>query len=143
MVNTVSKARAIGLAVVMAIATAACSASTAHIGDFTTSADKDFTTPTTTFKPADAIYAKATAANVPGKVTLKFSTIAENVKGQPANAPQPALDKSFDLNGDSSATYTLTPNSEWPTGTYKITATLYDEDGTTVRDTKSVEVTVQ
>ncbi len=120
---------------------AACSASTAHISSFGTFSDKDHSTAATTFGAHDTVYASAQAANLPNKVTLQFATMAENVKGMAPNKAIPALDKSFDLASDGSATYDLTPpTAGWPDGTYKITVTMMD--GGTARDTKSVEFTV-
>jgi hypothetical protein len=124
----------------LAVAFAACSASTAHIGSLKVGKDKDVTTETTTFGPHDSIYAKGDASNV-GKVTMVWHLIAENVKGQAPNTAIPSLDKSFDVDSDSTVNYDLSPNDAgWPAGTYKIVLTMM-EDGQQ-RDQKTAEITV-
>jgi hypothetical protein len=128
-------------ALLFAAGLVACSASTAHIGSLQVAKDKDMTTPTTSFGLHDTVYAKADADNLPGKVTLNWQLIAENVKGQPPNSDIPSLHKSYDLDADGTTDYTLTPpDAGWPPGTYKIVLTMMD-DGTQ-RDQKSAEVTV-
>ncbi|MBV8155631.1 MAG: hypothetical protein JO241_03900 [Candidatus Eremiobacteraeota bacterium] len=128
-------------AALFAIALAACNASTAHIGSLQVGKDKDISTPATTFGPHDTIYLKGTGANLPGKVTMQWSVIAENVKGVKPNFEIPNLDKSYDLDSDGTVNYSLTPTDNgWPEGTYKVVLTMMD-DGTQ-RDQKSQEITI-
>jgi hypothetical protein len=123
------------------VALAACSVSTAHLTDLTLSKSKDMSNPTTTFGASDPVYAQSGVANTPGKVTLAWHFIAENVKGIPPNSLQKSNDVSNDLDADGTSTYTLTPPaSGWPTGTYKIVVDLM-VDGTQ-KEEKTTEFTV-
>jgi hypothetical protein len=129
----------IGLVAVAAMA--ACSASTAHISDLTIAKDKDMSTPATTFGKTDTIYAASGLANIPSKTTLVMHTIAEKVDGQAPNTTIPSLDKSFDMDSDGTASYTLTPPTNgWPAGTYKIEADMM-VDGAQ-KATKTAEFTI-
>lgn len=97
--------------------------------------------PATAFGAHDPVFAKATADNVAGKVSLDWRLVAENVKGQKPNTAIPQLDKSYDLDSDGSTTYDLSPpDAGWPAGKYKVVITMVD-DGTQ-RDQKSAEFTV-
>lgn len=128
---------ALGLTVLMA----ACSVSTAHIGSFKIGKDRSLATQTTKFSPHDTIYASGDADNVPDKVKLQWSLVAENVAGQPKNLTVSQFNKSFDLDSDATTTYNLSPpTAGWPTGTYKIVLTMM-EDGKQ-RDQKTTEFTV-
>jgi hypothetical protein len=124
-----------------AILLPACSVSTAHIGSLQMAKDKDMSAPTTSFGVHDAVYAKASADNLPGKVSLNWQLIAEKVAGQKPNTAIPQLDKSYNLDSDGTTTYDLTPpDAGWPVGTYKIVVTMTDNG--TQRDTKSTEFTI-
>lgn len=132
------------MAVIVALAATvlpACSVSTSHIGSLQVAKDKDMSAPGATFGVHDPIFAKATADNVAGKVSLNWQLIAENVKGQKPNTAIPQLDKSYDLDSDGNTTYDLSPpDAGWPSGTYKIVITMMDNG--TQRDQKSAEFTV-
>lgn len=140
--ENVIKRSAMAIAVALAaILLPACSVSTAHIGSLQVAKDKNMSTPSTSFGVHDPVYAKASADNLPSKVSMHWQLIAEKVDGQKPNTAIPQLDKSYDLDSDGTATYDLTPpDAGWPTGTYKIVVTMVD-NGTT-RDTKSAEFTV-
>lgn len=129
------------VAALAAIVLSACNASTSHIGSLQVSKDKDMSAPASTIGAHDPVFAKASADNIAGKVSLNWKLVAENVKGQKPNTAIPQLDKSYDLGSDGSTSYDLTPpDSGWPAGTYKIVITMVD-DGTQ-RDQKSAEFTV-
>jgi hypothetical protein len=128
-------------AAVLTLFVAACSASTAHISSLKTGKDKAVSTEASSFGTTDTIYAVAQAANLPNKVTIQWTTVAEKVTGQKPNAAIPGLNVSNDLPADGDSTYTLAPPpAGWPTGTYKITATMMDQGQQ--RDQKTTEVTV-
>jgi len=130
-----------GIVALVATMLAACNVSTSHIGSLQVSKDKDMSAPTATFGAHDPVFAKATADNVAGKVSLNWQLVAENVKGQKPNTAIPQLDKSYDLDSDGNTTYDLTPpDAGWPAGTYQIVVTMMD-DGTQ-RDRKTAEFTV-
>ncbi len=140
--ENVIKRSAIVIAVALAaILLPACSVSTAHIGNLQVAKDKDMSTPSASFGAHDAVYAKASADNLPNKVSMNWQLIAEKVDGQKPNTVIPQLDKSYDLGADGTATYDLTPpDAGWPAGTYKIVVTMVDNG--TQRDVKSAEFTV-
>ena len=118
-----------GAALVLALVSA-CSFTTANIRSLKLSKDKGGATETNTFAPSDSIYALATVANVPSKVTVKFRLFTEDVEGQPKNAPVPNFDMPVDLPSDGVATYSLTPPpAGWPVGKYRVEANMLIESG--------------
>jgi hypothetical protein len=124
-------------ALALAVASA-CSFTTANIKSLKLSKDKGGATEANTFAPSDSIYAFATVANVPSKVTVKFRLFTEDVEGQPKNAPVPNFDISVDLPSDGVATYSLTPPpAGWPVGKYRVEANMLIESG----EQKDQEVT--
>ncbi len=131
------------LACLVALATIpACSVSTAHLSDITTTKDKAAATATSTYGRTDTIYAHVDVANTPSKVTLQWHVIAEKVTGQPANTAIPSLDYSRDFPSDGTSDLTLSPpTAGWPTGTYKLVADML-VDGQQ-KDEKTAEFTVQ
>ena len=118
------------------------SASTANLSDLKIGKDKAVTSETTTFGPNDTMYAVGTVANAPGKVKVKGQLAFEDVAGQTAG-PIPGLEKTLDLDGSGTATYTFTPPPDgWPKGKYKIEVTLMDESGAQ-KGQRSSTVTIQ
>lgn len=133
-----------GLVLAAAFLGAGCNVSltTAHIASLVVSKDKAGTHAANAFSPAEPIYAEATVANVPGKVTLKWHLVADKVTGIGANSPLPEADMSFELAGDGNSTYTLTPPATgWPAGTYSIHVSMLDESGAE-KDKRSATFTV-
>lgn len=125
----------------LAIAVLACSASTANLSSLKLSTDKSGSPEAGTFSPTDTIYAVATVSNAPGKVKVKGRLVVEDVPGQQAG-PAPGLEKTLDLPGSGTATYTFTPPPQgWPKGKYKVETTLMDDDGKE-KDTKTASFSV-
>jgi len=109
----------------MGVAGCKVSCTTANISSLKFSKDEKGTIQTKEFAPNDTVYAIATVSNNAGKVTLKFSLIAEKVQGLPENAPQPKLDMSTDVQGSGSQSYYVTPpSSGWPAGRYRVEVTM-------------------
>ena len=107
----------------------ACSATTANISGLKIGKDQSVGSEASTFQGTDPIYAIATISNAPGKVKVRGRMLFDNVAGQTAG-PIPGLEKTLDLNGSGTATYSFTPPPDgWPKGTYKIEVTLMDETG--------------
>jgi len=107
----------------------ACSYSTANISSLKLGKDKTVASETSSFAPTDTIYAVGTVANAPGAVKVKGLLAFEDVEGQQAG-PIPGLEKTLDLPGSGTATYSFTPPpSGWPKGKYKIEVTLMDDSG--------------
>ena len=107
----------------------ACSATTANISNLKVGKDQAVSSETSTFQGTDPIYAVATISNAPGKVKVKGRLIVDNVPGQQAG-PVPGLEKTLDLDGSGTATYSFTPPPDgWPKGSYKIEVILMDDTG--------------
>jgi hypothetical protein len=136
--NRFNFALAFGL---LAIAALACSATTANISSLKIGKDKEVSQETSTFGPNDPIYGVATISNVPGKVKVKGRLVVEDVPGQ-QTGPVPNFEKTLDLDGSGTATYSFTPPPDgWPKGKYKIEVILMNEGGEQ-KDQKSGSVTV-
>lgn len=125
----------------LAIAVLACSASTANLSNLKLSTDKSGSPEASTFSPTDTIYGVATVSNAPGKVKVKGRLVIDDVPGQQAG-PVPGLEKTLELPGSGTATYTFTPPPQgWPKGKYKVETILMNEDGQE-KDTKTASFSV-
>ena len=135
-----------GLAVslgVLVFAALACnfSASTANISDLKLGKDQAATQQTSSFAPSDTIYAVATISNAPGAVKVTGRLAIEDVEGED-KGPIPGLEKTLDLPGSGTATYTFTPPpSGFPKGKYKVEVFMLNEAGEQ-KDQKSASFTV-
>lgn len=117
------------------------SASTANISDLKLGKDQAAGQATTSFAPADTVYAVATVSNAPGAVKVKGRLMIEDVEGE-QSGPIPGLEKTLDLPSDGTATYTFTPPPDgFPKGKYKVEVTLLDDAGQQ-KDQKSASFTV-
>ncbi|MFL6332932.1 MAG: hypothetical protein ACJ754_06255 [Pyrinomonadaceae bacterium] len=129
---------------VLVFAAVACnfSASTANISDLKLGKDQTASQPTSTFAATDTIYAVATISNAPGAVKVKGRLAFEDVEGEQAG-PIPGLEKTLDLPGSGTATYTFTPpSSGFPKGKYKIEVFMLNDAGEQ-KDQKSASFTVK
>lgn len=130
----------LGLLVFVALA---CnfSASTANISDLKVAKDGAGTQTTSSFAPGDTIYAVATISNAPGAVKVKGRLTVEDVEGED-KGPIPGLEKTLDLPGSGTATYTFTPPaSGFPKGKYKVEVFMINEAGEE-KDQKSASFAV-
>jgi len=127
----------------LVFAAVACnfSASTANISDLKLGKDQTASQATTSFAPADTIYAVATVSNAPGAVKVKGRLAIESVEGE-QSGPIPGLEKTLDLAGSGTATYTFTPPPDgFPKGKYKVEVFMLNEAGEQ-KDEKSASFTV-
>jgi hypothetical protein len=132
---------AVVVALAAGAALAGCSVSTAHLSDLKVTSDKDYANAATSFGANDTVYVQSGVANNPDKAVLQWHTVAEKVDGQKAGTVITPLDKSFDVNGDQTATYNLTPPpSGWPKGTYKVEIDLMIDGAQ--KEQKTAEFTV-
>src|SRR5689334_7475397 len=100
------------------------SATTANISSVKLGKDRNVNQETTAFAPSDPIYVIATISNAPGKVKVKGQMIVDSAEGLSAG-PFPGLEKTLDLDGSGTATYSFTPPpSGWPKGKYKVDVTM-------------------
>jgi hypothetical protein len=117
------------------------SASTANISDLKLGKDETASQATSTFAATDTIHAVATISNAPGAVKVKGRLVIEDVEGQQAG-PIPGLEKTLDLPGSGTATYTFTPpTGGFPKGKYKVEVLMLNEAGEQ-KDQKSASFTV-
>lgn len=131
---------ALGLGLLV-IAALACSASTANLSSLKLSTDKSGNPEASTFSPNDTVYGVATVSNAPGKVKVKGRLVADDVEGLKAG-PIEGLEKTLELTGSGTATYTFTPPPQgWPKGKYKVETILMDDDGKE-KDTKTASFSV-
>jgi len=125
----------------LVIAALACSASTANLSSLKLSTDKSGSPEASTFSPSDTIYGVATVSNAPGKVKVRGRLLADDAEGLQAG-PIPGLEKTLELPGSGTATYSFTPPPQgWPKGKYKVETTLTNEDGKE-QDTKTASFSV-
>ncbi len=128
----------LGVFVVFALA---CSATTANLSSLKVGKDKAVTQEASSFAPTDTIYGVAEVSNAPSAVKVKGRLVAEGIEGVP-DGPIPGLEKTLDLPGSGTATYTFTPPpSGWPPGKYKLEALMLNEAGEQ-KDQKSASFTV-
>lgn len=126
----------------LAVAALACSATTANISSFKIGKDKEVSQEASSFGPNDPVYGVATISNNPGKVKVKGRVLVEDVQGQQPG-PVPGAEKTLDLDGSGTATYSYTPPSDgWPKGKYKFEVIMTNEAGEQ-KDQKSASFTVQ
>jgi hypothetical protein len=105
------------------------SASTANISGLKLGKDKDVTAETSSFAASDTVYAVATVSNAPGAVKVKGRLAIDEVEGE-QSGPIPGLEKTLDLPGSGTATYTFSPPpTGWPKGKYKVEVLMLDEKG--------------
>jgi len=117
------------------------SATTANISSIKIGKDRNVNQEAATFAPSDPIYVVAAISNAPGKVKVKGQMIVESAEGLSAG-PFPNLEKTLDLDGSGTATYSFTPPpSGWPAGKYKVEVTMMDDSGAQ-KDQKTVSFSV-
>lgn len=133
---------AISLGVLVFVALACnFSASTANISDLKLGKDSAATQETSSFAATDTIYAVATISNAPGAVKVTGRLAIEDVEGQD-KGPIPGLEKTLDLPGSGTATYTFSPPaSGFPKGKYKVEVIMLNDAGEQ-KDQKSASFTV-
>lgn len=123
--------------------TMACnfSVSTANISGLKLGKDQAASQETNSFGANDTVYAVATISNSPGAVKVKGRLVIDSVPGE-ASGPIPGLEKTLDLAGSGTATYTFSPPPEgFPKGKYKVEVMMLNEKGEQ-KDQKTAEFTV-
>lgn len=117
---------AFALLVVVAVA---CNMSTANLSSLKLGKDKTASQESSTFGADETVYAVGVVSNAPGKVKVKGLLAFEDVEGQKPG-PIPGLEKTLDLEGSGTATFTFTPPpSGWPKGKFKVEVILMDDSG--------------
>ena len=126
---------------VMAVMACKMSATTANISSVKIGHDAEITKEDSNFEPEETIHVVATISNAPGKVKVRGRLVIVDVPGQ-KKGPVPGLEKTLDLPGSTTASYTFTPPpSGWPAGSYEIEVIMMNEDGEQ-KDQKTVSFKV-
>jgi hypothetical protein len=117
------------------------SATTANISSLKIGKDKGVTQETSSFAKGDTIYGVAEISNAPGKLKVKGRLVIDEVEGEDSG-PIPGLEKTLDLEGSGTATYTFSPPpTGWPAGKYKLEVIMMNEGGEQ-KDQKAAGFTV-
>lgn len=105
------------------------SASTANLSGLKLGKDEAVGAETSSFASGDTVYAVATVSNAPGAVKVTGRLVIDSVEGE-ESGPVPGLEKTLDLPGSGTATYTFSPPPEgWPKGKYKVEVVMLNENG--------------
>ena len=117
------------------------SASTANLSGLKLGKDPAVSAETSSFAEGDTVYALATVSNAPGAVKVKGRLVIDQVEGE-KSGPIPGLEKTLDLPGSGTATYTFSPPpAGWPKGKYKVEVLMLDEKGEQ-KDQKTADFSV-
>jgi hypothetical protein len=117
------------------------SASTANLSGLKLGKDQAVSAETSSFAEGDTVYAIATVSNAPGAVKVKGRLVIDQVEGE-KSGPIPGLEKTLDLPGSGTATYTFSPPAAgWPKGKYKVEVLLLNESGEQ-KDQKTADFSV-
>ena len=119
----------------------ACNVSTANMSSLKTSKDEAGKTEATSFTTGDTFYANAQISNNPGKVKVKFSLTAEEVKGMTKGETLKGSEVTVEVPGDGTAKFNAPVSAGFLAGTYKLNADMINEAGEK-KDGKSVNVTI-
>jgi hypothetical protein len=104
------------------------SASTANLSGLKLGKDQAVGAETSSFAPGDTVYAVATVSNAPGAVKVTGRLAVDSVEGE-ESGPVPGLEKTLDLPGSGTATYTFSPPpTGWPKGKYKVEVVMLNEN---------------
>jgi hypothetical protein len=117
------------------------SASTANISSLKVGKDANLSAETDNFAAGDTIYAVAVISNASEKLKVKGRLVVDDVEGQ-QSGPIPGLEKTLDLPGSGTASFTFSPpSSGWPKGKYKMEVLMMNEAGEQ-KDQKTAGFTV-
>jgi hypothetical protein len=119
----------IGIIFVLALALA-CNWSTANIGSLKISKDEAGKQETNKFGPGDKVYAVAEISNNPGKQSVKFKVMFDDVKGMKSGDVVQNAEKTLEVDGSNPAVFWITlPSSGFSNGRYKVDVTMSNENG--------------
>lgn len=138
-----TRVRLILLSGLLLVAATACnfSVSTANLSSLKLGKDQAASQETSSFGAEDTVYAVATVSNAPGAVKVKGRLVIDEVEGE-QSGPIPGLEKTLDLPGDGTATFTFSPpTAGFPKGKYKVEVFMLNEGGEQ-KDQKTANFTV-
>ena len=141
MTNKINSIIALGTLILVSMA---CnfSYSTANLSDLKFGKDKDASSPTTTFKPEDEIYAVTAVNNASGKNKVKFRLLFDEVEGAKSGAVAYKVEKELEIDGSRAVWLNFSVPGGMVPGTYKVEAVLTGEDDKQ-HDSKTATFTVE
>jgi hypothetical protein len=120
---------ALGMGMVLLIVLA-CNWSTANISSLKITKDEEGKNEASNFGPSDKVYAVATISNNPGKQSVTFRLLYDDVKGMKSGDLVQDLEKSLEIDGSKPAVFWVTlPSSGFPNGRYKVDVVMKNEKG--------------
>jgi hypothetical protein len=123
------------------VALQACNMSTANLSSLKTYTDKDGKAESSAFKTGDVLNGRAQVSNNPGKVKVKFTLVADDVKGMTKGEMLKGSDVTVDIENDGIATYTVPVSAGFLAGSYTLNADMVNSEGAK-KDSKTAKVTV-
>lgn len=128
MTNKINSIMALGALILISMA---CnfSLSTANLSDLKFGKDKDASSPSTTFKPEDEIFAVTSVNNTGGKNKVKFRLLFDDVEGEKSGAVAYKVEKELEVEGSRAIWLNFSVPGGAASGTYKVEAVLSGEDG--------------
>ena len=141
MTNKINSMIALGTLILVSMA---CnfSVSTANLSDLKFGKDKDASSPTTTFKPEDEIFAVTAVNNASGKNKVKFRLLFDDVEGAKSGAVAYKVEKELEVDGSRAVWLNFSVPGGMVPGTYKMETVLAGEDGKQ-HDSKTATFTVE
>lgn len=120
---------ALGMAMI-SLVVLACNWSTANISSLKISKDEDGKTEASNFGPGDKVYAVATISNNPGKQSVIFRLVYDDVKGMKSGDLVQNMEKTLEVDGSKPAVFWVTlPSEGFSNGRYKVEVVMKNENG--------------
>ena len=122
---------ALGIGLILAVVLACnWSASTANISSLKVSKDEDGKTEASNFGPGDKIYAVAIISNNPGKQSVVFRVLYDDVKGMKSGDMVEGATKTLEVDGSRPAVFWITlPPEGFANGRYKFDVVMKNDKG--------------
>ena len=141
MTNKINSIIALGVLILVSMA---CnfSYSTANLSDLKFGKDKDASSPATTFKPEDEIYAVTAVNNAGGTNKVKFRLLFDDVEGAKSGTVAYKVEKELEVDGSRPVWLNFSVPGGTVPGTYKVETVLAGDDGKE-HDRKTAGFTVE
>jgi hypothetical protein len=122
---------ALGMGLILSVVVACnWSASTANISSLKVSKDEDAKTEASNFGPGDKIYAVAAISNNPGKQSVTFRVLYDDVSGKKSGDMVEGAEKTLEVDGSRPAIFWITlPSAGFSNGRYKFDVVMKNEKG--------------
>ena len=118
-----------GVGFVLALALA-CNWSTANIGSLKITKDEAGKEETSNFSPGQKVYAIFEISNNPGKQSVKFRVLYDDVSGKKSGDVVQNSEKTLEVDGSRTTNFWIgLPSSGFANGRYKVEVTMSNENG--------------